>query len=186
MSVFFMVTSQDLPMISKAAAPPDYISGSRENKAGSTGLVDPNAQRIFTWASAGGHIHTVTIQRSEVQYPRVNSNKKCGFSIPGGVCWRTGEVDMFKVNEYFDGKVKSLAFQTGEGRATIGVMAAGEYEFGASTVEIMTVVSGTLSVKLPGSEVWKDYGTGASFTVDAGQKFQLKVAADAAYLCLYR
>jgi len=93
---------------------------------------------------------------------------------------------MFKVNEYFAGNVKSLAFRTGEGPATVGVMAPGEYEFGTSTVEIMTVVSGTLSVKLPGSEVWKDYGTGASFTVDAGQKFQLKVAADAAYLCLYR
>ncbi len=57
---------------------------------------------------------------------------------------------MFKVNEYFDGKVKSLAFRTAEGPATIGVMAPGEYEFGTSTVEIMTVVSGALTVKLPG------------------------------------
>jgi uncharacterized protein YaiE (UPF0345 family) len=93
---------------------------------------------------------------------------------------------MFKVNEYFDGKVKSLAFQTAEGPATIGVMAPGEYEFGTSTVEIMSVVSGALTVKLPGSEAWMDYGAGDSFTVSAGKKFQLKVAADAAYLCLYR
>jgi len=93
---------------------------------------------------------------------------------------------MFKVNEYFDGKVKSLAFKTANGPATVGVMAAGDYEFGTSTLEIMTVVSGTLTVKLPGSEVWKDYKAGASFTVEADKKFQLKVAADAAYLCLYR
>jgi hypothetical protein len=93
---------------------------------------------------------------------------------------------MFKVNEYFDGKVKSLAFQAAGGPATVGVMAAGDYEFGTSTLEIMTVVSGTLTVKLPGSDVWKDYKAGASFTVEAGKKFQLKVAADAAYLCLYR
>ena len=93
---------------------------------------------------------------------------------------------MFKVNEYFDGKVKSLAFQTADGPATVGVMAAGDYEFGTSTLEIMTVVSGMLTVKLPGSEIWKDYKAGASFTVEAGKKFQLKVAADAAYLCLYR
>jgi hypothetical protein len=93
---------------------------------------------------------------------------------------------MFKVNEYFDGKVKSLAFQTADGPATVGVMAAGDYEFGTSTLEIMTVVSGTLTVKLPGSEVWQDYKAGASFTVDTGKKFQLKVAADAAYICLYR
>jgi uncharacterized protein YaiE (UPF0345 family) len=93
---------------------------------------------------------------------------------------------MFKVNEYFDGKVKSLAFKTADGPATVGVMAAGEYEFGTSTLEIMTVVSGMLTVKLPGSEVWKDYKAGESFTVEAGKKFQLKIAADAAYLCLYR
>jgi hypothetical protein len=50
----------------------------------------------------------------------------------------------------------------------------------------MSVVSGVLTVKLPGSDVWKDYAAGSSFTVEAGKKFQLKVAADAAYLCLYR
>jgi len=93
---------------------------------------------------------------------------------------------MFKVNEYFDGKVKSLAFKTADGPATVGVMAAGEFEFGTSMVEIMTVVSGALTVKLPGSEVWKDYKAEESFKVAAGKKFQLRVAADAAYLCLYR
>ena len=30
---------------------------------------------------------------------------------------------MFKVNEYFDGTVKSIAFEMTEGPATIGVMA---------------------------------------------------------------
>jgi uncharacterized protein YaiE (UPF0345 family) len=93
---------------------------------------------------------------------------------------------MFKVNEYFDGKVKSLAFRAADGPATIGVMAPGEYEFGTSTVEIMTVVSGALTIRLPGSESWKTCAAGESFTVAAGKKFQLKVAADAAYLCLYR
>lgn len=42
---------------------------------------------------------------------------------------------MFKTNEYFDGKVKSLAFNNIEGDVTIGVMAPGEFEFGTSTVE---------------------------------------------------
>ena len=93
---------------------------------------------------------------------------------------------MFKTNEYFDGKVKSLAFTTAEGPATVGVMAAGEYEFGTSSQELMTVVSGMLTVKLPGSETWKDYKAGGTFIVEAGKKFQLKVAGDTAYLCLYR
>ncbi len=93
---------------------------------------------------------------------------------------------MFKVNEYFDGKVKSLAFQSMDGPATVGVMAPGEYEFGTSTVEVMTVLSGVLTVRLPGSDVWRDYRAGESFTVAAGEKFQLKVAAESAYLCLYK
>jgi len=36
---------------------------------------------------------------------------------------------MLDVNEYFDGKVKSIAFQTATLPATVGVMQAGEYEF---------------------------------------------------------
>ena len=92
---------------------------------------------------------------------------------------------MLKVNEYFNGKVKSVAFKSLDGPATVGVMAPGEYEFGTSAKEVMTVISGRLTVRLPGSEAWTDYGPGMSFTIEAGKKFQLKVAADAAYLCLY-
>ena len=93
---------------------------------------------------------------------------------------------MFKVNEYFNGTVKSIGFQTAEGPATVGVMAPGDYEFGTSTKEIMTVVSGALTVKLPGSESWREYKAGETFIVEKDRKFQLKIAVDAAYLCLYR
>ena len=93
---------------------------------------------------------------------------------------------MFKTNEYFDGKVKSIAFEMPDGPATIGVMAAGEYEFGTSTVEYMTVTSGVLRVKLPGSAEYKDFRQGDTFIVPANEKFQLIVPADASYLCLYR
>jgi uncharacterized protein YaiE (UPF0345 family) len=92
---------------------------------------------------------------------------------------------MFKVNEYFDGRVKSLAFKREGGSATIGVMAAGEYEFGTSTEETMKVISGVLTVQLPGESTWRDYKEGDAFVVPANQKFKLRVAADAAYLCLY-
>ena len=92
---------------------------------------------------------------------------------------------MFKVNEYFDGKVKSIAFTTATGPATIGVMAPGDYEFGTAKKEIMTVTSGQLTVKLPGETTWKDYPKGATFTVAPNQKFQLKVTQDTSYVCLY-
>lgn len=93
---------------------------------------------------------------------------------------------MFKVNEYFDGTVKSIAFDMTAGPATIGVMAAGEYEFGTSQLEVMHVVAGALTVKLPGSEAWETFEAGSNFTVPANSKFQLKVAQDTAYLCEYR
>lgn len=92
---------------------------------------------------------------------------------------------MLKVNEYFDGKVKSIGFKTATLQATVGVMAPGEYEFGTSQKETMTVVSGELVVKLPGETSWKTFGAGKSFVVAANVKFQLEVAGDTAYLCTY-
>ena len=92
---------------------------------------------------------------------------------------------MLKVNEYFDGKVKSIAFQTKTLPATVGVMACGEYEFGTSQKETVTVVSGTLTVKLPGETTWKDFPAGQTFVVAANQKFHLKVVEETAYLCTY-
>ncbi|TVO70924.1 pyrimidine/purine nucleoside phosphorylase [Sedimenticola selenatireducens] len=92
---------------------------------------------------------------------------------------------MFKTNQYFDGKVTSIAFQTATLPATVGVMAVGEYEFGTRQKETMTVVSGCLTVKLPGESAWQDYQQGDQFIVEAGEKFQLKVAVETAYLCTY-
>jgi len=93
---------------------------------------------------------------------------------------------MFKVNEYFDGTVKSIAFDMDDGPATVGVMAPGEYEFGTSQLEVMHVVAGSLDVKLPGSETFETFASGSQFTVPANSKFQLKVVVDTAYLCEYR
>lgn len=92
---------------------------------------------------------------------------------------------MFKVNEYFDGTVKSIAFTRDERPVTIGVMAPGEYEFGTDKREVMHVVSGAMSVKLPGSENWETFSAGDKFDVPASSKFQLKLSVDTAYLCEY-
>lgn len=93
---------------------------------------------------------------------------------------------MFKVNEYFGGKVKSLSFDTKEGPATAGVMAKGQYEFGTSQKEIMIVTTGAMKVKLPGSNEWKTFKPYDRFEVEANQKFQLDIGEDASYICLYR
>jgi len=93
---------------------------------------------------------------------------------------------VLNVNEYFDGKVKSIGFETSEGKATVGVMAAGEYEFGTSTVELMTVTNGKLSVLLPDSDDWMDFATNETFRVESGVKFKVKADEPTSYLCLYR
>ena len=92
---------------------------------------------------------------------------------------------MLDVNEYFGGKVKSIAFETATLPATVGVMAPGDYEFDTSKKETMTVVSDTLTVKLPGSDNWQIFNASDSFIVDANQVFQIKVDIDTAYLCTY-
>mgnify|MGYP003666565744 CR=1 FL=1 len=92
---------------------------------------------------------------------------------------------MFKINQYFDGNVASIAFQTATLPATVGVMAVGEYEFGTSQLETITVVSGALTVKLPGSSEWQTYSAGEVFVVAANETFQLKVTEETAYLCTY-
>ncbi len=92
---------------------------------------------------------------------------------------------MFKVNQYFDGKVTSIAFAGEQLPATVGVMAPGDYEFGTNQHETLTVISGALTVKLPGQSDWQQFCAGQSFEVAAEQKFQLKVTQDTAYLCTY-
>lgn len=92
---------------------------------------------------------------------------------------------MLNVNEYFEGRVKSIAVDGGDLPATVGVMAPGEYSFGTSQREYMTVVFGELVARLPGSEDWQRYKEGESFVVEAGHSFDLRVARDTAYLCRY-
>ncbi|MFQ3188944.1 MAG: hypothetical protein ACI936_000064 [Paraglaciecola sp.] len=92
---------------------------------------------------------------------------------------------MFEVSEYFDGNVKSIGFKTETLPATVGVMAAGDYEFSTSQFETMNVVSGALTVQLPGSEHWQTFGANEKFTVDANQSFKVQVKIDTVYLCTY-
>ena len=92
---------------------------------------------------------------------------------------------MFSVNEYFEGKVKSLALEDKKGKATIGVMAPGDYEFGTSTVEFMTVVSGALTILLPGETEWKTFNPFETFIVQANQKFKVKIDDNSTYICRY-
>ena len=92
---------------------------------------------------------------------------------------------MLKVNEYFDGKVKSIALQTETLPATVGVMEPGDYEFGTSQKEVMTIVSGKMDALLPGNDEWQSFTNGESFEIDANVKFKVRLVGQTAYFCTY-
>ncbi len=92
---------------------------------------------------------------------------------------------MLKVNEYFGGTVKSIALKNHEGVATVGVMKEGEYEFGTSSIEHMTITSGTLQVMLPGETEWRAFQKGETFVVAKDVRFKVKAEEQVAYYCLY-
>ncbi len=93
---------------------------------------------------------------------------------------------MIKVNEYFDGSVKSLAYDSGGMKSSVGVIEKGDFEFGTSQHEIMEIIEGKLRVLLPGETEWRFYSKGDKFEVSAGCSFQVKAADPVSYLCKYR
>jgi len=93
---------------------------------------------------------------------------------------------MIKVNEYFNGNVKSMSISVAEGKATVGVMIPGEYEFGTSTEERMVVTEGEMEVLLPTKDKWETYKPGSEFKVAANVKFGVRIKKDTSYICYYK
>lgn len=93
---------------------------------------------------------------------------------------------MIAVNEYFEGAVKSLAYDSAEGKSTIGVIDKGEYEFGTSLHETMYVIEGELIAQLPGSAEWTSFKKGQSFEIDANKSFKVRAEKPCSYLCKYK
>ncbi|PLW93856.1 MAG: hypothetical protein C0592_04835 [Marinilabiliales bacterium] len=92
---------------------------------------------------------------------------------------------MIQVNEYYEGAVKSMAADNKEGKFTVGVMEAGEYEFGTATIEIMTVVAGEMKVQLPGETEWKVYKPFESYRIEKDKSFKLIIEETCSYRCQY-
>jgi len=90
---------------------------------------------------------------------------------------------MLKHNSYFDGGVQSVGFERNGLRATVGVIAPGEYHFNTAAAERMTVISGTLQANVAGGG-WLSYPAGTAFEVGANSGFDVRaVGGPAAYLC---
>lgn len=87
-----------------------------------------------------------------------------------------------KHNSYFDGHVQSVGFERHGRRATVGVIAAGEFHFDTNAPERMTVISGELGVKIAGGS-WATYPAGTAFEIAGRSGFDVRAAEPAAYLC---
>ncbi len=88
---------------------------------------------------------------------------------------------MLKHNVYFEGNVQSIGFERNGRRATVGVIAPGEYHFGTDAPERMTVVSGELEANVGGA--WRSYPAGTAFEVPGKSGFDLRAREPTAYVC---
>ena len=88
-----------------------------------------------------------------------------------------------KHNSYFDGRVQSVGFERQGRRATVGVVAPGEYHFSTDDPERMTVVSGELFARLPGAADFRGFPAGTAFEIPGKSGFDVRAALPGAYLC---
>lgn len=89
-------------------------------------------------------------------------------------------------NIYFDGLVTSRTVICADGsRKTLGIMQPGEFEFNTQAAELMEILSGELTVQLPGEDGWRSVQGGESFAVPANAKFTMRVARLTDYCCSF-
>lgn len=87
-----------------------------------------------------------------------------------------------KHNSYFEGRVQSVGFERHGRRASVVVIAPGEYHFGTDAPERMTVISGELAAKPDGGS-WALYPAGTTFEIAGRSGFDVRASLPSAYLC---
>lgn len=92
---------------------------------------------------------------------------------------------MIKINEYFNGYVKSLGFELGGTPYTVGVILAGAYTFSTEKNEHIQIVAGEIDIKPAGGN-WQKLKNGDAIVIPAGISFDLKSKEPAAYICAYK
>ena len=91
-----------------------------------------------------------------------------------------------EANVYFDGGVTSRTIFFADGsRKTLGIMMPGEYTFNTGSAELMEIMSGEMTVLLPGSPDWVTIRGGEAFEVPENSSFKLKVSAVSDYCCSF-
>jgi uncharacterized protein YaiE (UPF0345 family) len=92
---------------------------------------------------------------------------------------------MINVNQYFDGKIKSLGFERHGTLYTAGVILPGEYAIDTEKEEHITVTVGEFEIRPPDSD-WKTAQIGDTTVIPANTTFDVRVSEPVSYICVYR
>lgn len=92
---------------------------------------------------------------------------------------------MFELKKYHGNRVMSLTYEDENNSFSVGVIASGEYEFGAIKSEVFTVTSGEISSWAEGNETWTKHGVNETFRIPERNNFKLSVEKISSYICFY-
>jgi uncharacterized protein YaiE (UPF0345 family) len=92
---------------------------------------------------------------------------------------------MINVNEYFEGKIKSLGFELKGTPYTAGVLLPGEYTIETEREEHITATLGEFEIRPPGYD-WRMLGMGDTIVIPSNTSFELRLREPASYICMYK
>jgi len=80
----------------------------------------------------------------------------------------------------------SLTYDSDQNSFSVGIVAVGEFAFGALIDEHYRVTSGKISFWSDETQNWKTYSENEEFIVKRGHDFKLKTDEVSSYICFYR
>jgi uncharacterized protein YaiE (UPF0345 family) len=92
---------------------------------------------------------------------------------------------MFKIRKYHEKKVMSLTYDGDKKPFSVGILAIGEFSFGALINETYRVTSGEISFWTDESNTWNVFKEGEEFTAHKGHDYKLKAEQVSSYICFY-
>ena len=93
---------------------------------------------------------------------------------------------MFKVRKYHEKKVMSLTYESRATSFSVGIVAVGEFAFGALIDEYYRVTSGNIYFWNDEVKEGKFYSEGEEFIVKQGHNFKMKAEEVSTYICFYK
>jgi uncharacterized protein YaiE (UPF0345 family) len=93
---------------------------------------------------------------------------------------------MYKLRKYHDDRVMSLTYDSDGKAFSVGIIAEGEFSFGAVVDEHYKITSGKISFWEDGNDKWKECGVNDEFTTHAGKDFKFKASEVSSYICFYK